>query len=488
MFCKGVNKLASIRKRGKNSYQIIVSCGYNINGKKLIKTKTVKRPANMTDKQWEKELNKLVLEFEMQIEKGVYFEPSKFTVSDLITKWLEKRGKDFAIKTLSRYESMLNGRIKTALGHLKLEQIKPLHLLDFYSNLQESGIREDTKYIATPDFKELINSNKINSKELAAAANMSERTLKGVLSGKSTTTAYQITVALKKKFNTDVKFSKLFTPASPLKPLSNKTIQHYHRVLSVMFNDAVSWGIMKENPCSKVKPPKVERKEMQYLDEKETYKLLKCLEAEDIKTQTLFTLALVTGCRRGELCGLQWEHIDLDKGLINIKQSATYTAKTGIQIKQPKTTSSIRTISIPNSTIQLLKKYRKWWLKQKISVGDMWQKEDKERLKDDWKDPEWVFTTWNGYIMHPDSLTAAFKDFLRKHELPNIRLHDLRHTAATMLVHAGLNVRAIASRLGHANPNVTLSVYSHTLQSADKEAANMMENLINKNKSEEINI
>src|SRR5690606_464343 len=114
--------MASIRKRGKNSYQITVSCGYDINGKKLIETKTIRRPPGITDKQWEKELQKIALEFEMQVEKGEYYEPSKITVADFIDKWLEEHGKNLEIKTLYRYQGMLNGRIKEALGHLKLDQ------------------------------------------------------------------------------------------------------------------------------------------------------------------------------------------------------------------------------------------------------------------------------------------------------------------------------------------------------------------------------
>jgi integrase len=79
--------------------------------------------------------------------------------------------------------------------------------------------------------------------------------------------------------------------------------------------------------------------------------------------------------------------------------------------------------------------------------------------------------------MHPDTVTDIFKKFIKRHNLLDIRLHDLRHTSCTMLINAGLNVRAIASRMGHANANVTLTVYSHALKSADREAANILENL-----------
>jgi len=405
--------LASIRKRGKKSWQIIVSCGYDINGQKLTKTKTVKKPPNKTDKQWEKELQKIALEFELQVKKGEYYEPSKITIAEFIDKWLEEHGKNLEVKTIYRYQGLLNDRVKEAIGHFKLDQIKPLHLLDFYQNLQEDGIRKDGK--------------------------------KG--------------------------------------GLSSKTIQHYHRVLSAMFESAVKWGMMKENPCSRVSPPKLERKEMRFLDEEGISKLMECLSKENIKYRAIIELFLVTGCRRGEIAALQWDNVDLDKGIIHIKQAAVYTPATGIVVKKPKTPSSIRKIKIPSSTVELLKNYRKYWLSEKLKAGDLWQKEEREMLGNAWQDPEWVFTTWNGCIMHPDTYTDIFKKFIKKHNLPNIRLHDLRHTAATLLIHAGLNIRAVARRLGHANANVTLGIYAHALESADETAANVIEEYINQNQN-----
>src|SRR5690606_30655798 len=121
-------------------------------------------------------------------------------------------------------------------------------------------------------------------------------------------------------------------------------------------------------------PPKAERKEMHCLDEEGVSRLLECLENENIKNQAIIELLLVTGCRRGEIAALQWDNVDLDKGIIHIKQAAVYTPSTGIVVKQPKTLSSVRKIKLPASTIELLKNYRKYWLAEKIKVGDLWQK------------------------------------------------------------------------------------------------------------------
>ncbi len=404
--------MASIRKRGENSYRITVSLGYTPDGKKLKRTKTVKLDPGLTERQREKELQRQATLFEEAVQRGTYFEPSHFTVSTFAEKWIEEHGKSLANKTKLRYEGILKGRVAKALGHLKLEQLKPMHLLEFYGNLQEDGIREDGR------------------------------------GGR----------------------------------LSNSTIQYYHRVLSAMLADAVRWGLLKENPCEKVKPPKITSKEMPQLDEGNIRKLLAALETEPLKYRAIIELALVTGCRRGELVALQWKkHIDLDDGTLHIQQSVEYTPATGVRIKPPKTRSSVRQIAIPASTVQLLKQYRKWQLEQKIKIGDLWQKEEKVKQGDLWEDPEWVFATWDGYIIHPDSVTSIFNKFLKRHNLPHIRFHDLRHLAATILIHEGLNVRAVAGRMGHANPDVTLRVYSHVLQSADRQAADIMEGIFKKN-------
>ena len=475
--------MASIQKRSETSFRIIVSTGYDANGKKIIKMRTTRRPVGFTDKAWQKELDRQAAEFESSVLSGTYFKPADYKLSEFITKWLEEHGQNLENKTLFRYEGMLNGRVNTAMGHLKLDQIKPMHLLDFYKNLAEVGIREDTCYTALHSFEELLKEKSISISDLAKGSDISERTLKGILAGRATNRAGKIVKALNTHFNLNRKLEKLFTPAAEVKSLSSKTIGHYHRVLSVMFSDAVRWGFMKENPCEKVQPPKVAQKEMKYLDEEEVSRFLECLQDEPIKTQAMIMTALVTGCRRGEIAALQWPMIDLNDLSINVCQSAAYTPDKGIVIKRPKTPSSIRKIAIPETAAVILKQYRKWQMSQKLKVGDQWLKETREECEatgKEFNDPEWVFSTWNGHNIHPDTLTDTFKKFLTRHGLPDIRLHDIRHTACTMLLHAGLNVRAVASRMGHANPNVTLSVYAHALKSADREAANILGNMTSK--------
>ncbi|ACL76197.1 site-specific integrase [Ruminiclostridium cellulolyticum] len=405
--------MASIRQRGENSFQVTVSNGYDSKGKKLLKTKTINIDPRLTEKQREKELQKQVVLFEEEVKSGSYYEPTKMTMSEFIELWLDKKKNNIESKTHQGYSGLLKGRVLKVMGDTKIIDLKPLHLINFYENLQELGIREDGR------------------------------------EGK----------------------------------LSTNSILHYHRALNAMFGDGVRWGLIKENPCSKVRPPKVVKKEMSCLDEDQIPQLISALCNEPIDISTFITLDLVTGLRRGELCGLQWDNVNLKDNTIVVEQAVSYTPETGTIIKTPKTKSSIRKITIPKTTSDLLSIYRKWWLEQKIKVGDQWQKSAREEVEKNgqtWEDPEYLFTTWDGYVMHPDTLTKTFKKFIKRNNLPDIRLHDLRHTAATMLIHAGLNIRAVAARMGHENPNVTLAIYSHALLSADKQAADVMGNLIKK--------
>lgn len=132
--------------------------------------KTIRRPEGLTEKAWQKELDRQAAEFESSVLKGTYFKPADYKLSEFVEKWLSEHGKNLESKTLFRYEGMLNGSVNAAIGHLKLDQIKPMHLLDFNNNLQEAGIREDTCFTALSTFEELLKEKHISISDLAKVA------------------------------------------------------------------------------------------------------------------------------------------------------------------------------------------------------------------------------------------------------------------------------------------------------------------------------
>ncbi len=500
------NGKGSIEKRDKDGYtwKLIISNGYSKEGKKIRQTRTVKVDGRTFDTRKKAAERQLSL-FLAETEKTDYIEPSKYTIEDFVAKWLEEyASKNLEHKTFYRYKELLQGRFCEVLGYKKLQELKPMHLLEFYGNLQESGIRKDMKYIAKPTLKELIKTHNIELDQLASSAGISIRTLNGVLSGNTTITAMNINIAISKIISeksgntTNIKLDNIFSPASEPKPLSNKTIQHYHKAISSMLNDAVQWQLIPSNPAARVQPPKVTKKEMPCFNEDQADIMLDALENEPLKYRLLITLALATGARRGELIALEWKNIDTDKNTIRIIHSVQYIPSKGLTIKEPKNKTSNRLISIPKSTMTLLKEYKVVQNAERVNAGDQWKGDEDDNIK-------YVFTTCFGEIMHPDTVSSWFPEFLKRHTeiinknetikddekklytLPITNSHSLRHSAATLLINQGLNVRALSNRLGHANTSTTMNIYSHALQSADKQAADMMENIITgkKNKSNE---
>ena len=263
-----------------------------------------------------------------------------------------------------------------------------------------------------------------------------------------------------------LKFEKSFEPSKPVKGLSNKTIRHHHRWISSILNQAVFWQVIPSNPAQRVKPPKVERMEAKYLDEKQTAKLLEIMEKESIQHRTMIKLFILSGLRRGEMCGLEWGDIDFENSLITVRRSSQYVSGKGIFTKETKTATSDRTIKLPKQAFEILKEYRKWQLEERLKMGNIWEDNDR------------IFTQFNGKPVHPDSISGFFTDLISKTDLPKVTIHSLRHTNITLLIAAGVLLRTVSYRAGHASTSITSEVYSHALRSADEMAAGVLEDII----------
>ena len=251
--------------------------------------------------------------------------------------------------------------------------------------------------------------------------------------------------------------------------LSGKTVLHHHRLLSKIFNTAVLWELIAVSPMKMVKPPKAARNVASFYNDEEVFTLIEHLNRLDesqFKYKVLTMLALFTGMRRGELVGLEWRDIDFDKRTIEICRTSQYLPGKGVFTKEPKTELSNRTITIPVSIVELLKDYK------------LHQEKYSQRLANLWKPSDRLFTTWNGDPMNPDTVTDWFGKFIKTHNLPHVTFHGLRHTNVSLLIADGVDIRTIASRVGHANPTTTLNLYSHMLKKSDQMAADRLEKRI----------
>lgn len=468
--------MAYIERRSETSWRISVSNGYDSNGKKLLERKTVEREPGYTDRQWEKELEALAVEFEREVKRGTVLDGNKITFSEFIDRWLtDYAEKQLELKTLSRYKDLLE-RIVPALGHIKLNKLQPTHFIQFYNNLAENGVRNDMKFVASEKLINFIKTKNIILKDLADSAGVKDRTLKGILAGKNTSVAEDVYKSLKNNFNIDLKFDDSFIAATEQKPLSNRTILHHHRLISSILTTAVQWQVIFSNPAERLKAPKVEKKEASHYEEETVEALLDLLEKEPIKYKTMTFLTVLLGLRRGELCGLEWTNIDLEDKKITICKSSQYIPKNvsngGLKTKKPKNETSERVIAIPELIIDILKEYKIWQNEEKLKCGDLWSKE--------WEKNPRLFVQWNGKPIFPDTITKWFQSFRNKNNLPDLTVHGLRHTNATLLIGQGVDVRTISNRLGHARTSTTTDIYSHALKRPDKEVAEKLDKLFNK--------
>jgi len=397
--------------------------------------------------------------FEERCKSGRFLDGSvKFAA--FAEKWFDDYAeKQLKAKTIEGYKSLM-GRINAAIGHMALDKIQPLHLMEFYKNLSESGIKQDIKYIASPKFNDVL--RKLTPTKLANMSGVSIETIRSCRAGKNILpkSAESICNAL------NMGISELFIQCGGSSKLTSNTVLHHHRLMASILSTAVHWQVLLNNPCNRVKPPKIEKKEARYLDEVQAAELLRCLDNEDIKYRLIINLFLYLGMRRGELCGLKWSDVDFDNRLIHIQRSNLYTKDKGIFEDTTKNNSSERVVKTDNEIIKLLAEYKIKCNADRVNAGDRWT------------DTGYIFTQWNGTPIHPGSITSWFWKFIKKYNLPPISAHSLRHTNATLLIANGTDLRTVSKRLGHSNMATTSIIYAHAVKSADERAAEALQDIL----------
>lgn len=419
--------MANIQPRKNKDGKIISYCirvhkGRDTNGKQL-------KPYTMTfffDEKWSEkkiqaELQKAATLFENECKKG-FVADNKQTFeryANYVIDLKERIGVKH--RTIVRYKELLE-RIKPAIGHYKLCDLKPQHLNAFYDQLSKDGINKAT-------------------------------------GGK----------------------------------LSSKTIIEHHRLIRTILAEAEKELLVPYNAASKATPPKNERKEANYIEIEDIERILFYSLQEPLKKQVALNLLIFTGCRRGEIMGLQWSDIDFKNNLINIKRTSLYSKDRGIYQDTPKTEQSKRSISVPAKVMELLRVYKKEYNTKRLALGTAWT------------DTGFLLVQENGKPMHPDTLTDYCSSFRTKYNniiekenkdrpktnklplLPHINPHAFRHSQASMLILSGLDCATVSKRLGHANISTTTNIYTHILHEADKKASDKLENiLLNQNKQKQV--
>lgn len=458
--------MASIEKRSGDTYRITVSCGYDSFGKKLRKSKTVTLNEGLTERQRDKELNRLAVLFETEVENGTFLDGNKITLKDFIEKWLEDYAeKNLAPATLHVYKMRLEKRVIPALGHLKLAKIQPHHLIEFYDNLSERGLRLDDIYDPSEETSNLL--KKKDHRGISQEIGISRLVFRKLMEGNPTNKATAEKIS--EYFKLD--FGKSFLQAYDNKPLSKNTISHHHKLLSSVLNTAVHWQLIPSNPAQRIKPPESQRTRAESYGEEEILALFNALEKAPINYKAMIYTVIYSGIRLSELAGLTWDNVDFEKKTLTVDKQRMYISGYGEIEKDTKTISGVRTISLPNTVLNLLITYKKHCIEQKLKLGTLWQGEE--------PGIGYIFLSPNGSPIFPLTPTKWFSEFIKKNNLPKIKFHGLRHSHASILIAEGVDIATVSERLGHSNKTITLNTYTHGIKSKDRDASDKLEELFN---------
>lgn len=425
----------NIQKRG-NSYRIKVFLGYDENNKQITKSVSY-TPKETAPTKIKKEVEAFAHDFENKVKNGEYYDGNNMTFSDFVEVWERDYAKDnISESILEGYKDNLNLYVLGTIGHLQLSKIKAPNIQSIYTNMKNKG-------------------------------------------------------------------------------LSPSTIKRVHAIISGIMKMAYKWELIESNPCSRCSLPKSSStKELQTFSVEQTERFLTALtltytkkvkaqervsevgkkfqvsgyeQTYNLPTQFIvyFNLAIYSGCRRGELIALQWKDIDYKHNSISITKSMAKTKAHGQIVKPPKTKSGNRVLTLPQHCFDLLKLWKREQKQLCEELGSYWKGKRDFEYNDNF-----IFIQDNGEAMNLDTPSHKFKEIIDMYnnqycekepeKLPYIRLHDLRHTNATLLISQNMDIATVSKRLGHSKTSVTLDIYTHALAENDEKASNVLEELLHK--------
>ena len=438
--------MANIEKRG-NRVRIVVSDGLDVNGKQIKRYLTY-TPKETAPKKREKEILAVAVEFERQVKSGKYYDGNKMSFIEFSAVW----EKEWAVYNITEsvklsYIAILKRHIFPEIGALKISKISTLHCQKIVNKLNESGK----------------------------------------------------------------------TPA---------TVKRVFAAMNSVFRYAYKMRIIEENPCDRCTLPKMQHdSDLHYWELEQAKRFLAFLDqpypveygkrkrtdktgnqydvtgyTSDHRTplqfKVFYTLAIYGGFRCGELLALRWNDVYFDERTISINKAVAHLPHEQ-KIKAPKTPAAIRDIVLPEVCFDLLKLWREEQQRLSISLSNVWK-----GYKGKEYDHNYIFiqndgsmmSLWtpgkkfsqiiNHYNESIESLALKAKDkkdqdAIKEMKLPMIRLHDLRHTSATLLLGNNVDIETVSRRLGHAKASITLDVYGHAMKSKDKTASDKLDSLFN---------
>lgn len=260
---------------------------------------------------------------------------------------------------------------------------------------------------------------------------------------------------------------QLITAAQQAKPLSVKTALNYYGCMKTMLAAAVRIGLLEYNPMDRVQRPKKRKKKKATLPEAEVVSLLQLIITEaDTPLKLAVLLAMLCSLRLGEVGALQYSSVDWNAGTITVDRSLKYTPATGAFIAETKTDAGDRVITLPPSMIRIMR--------DAMWADVMEEQDDPEH----WKGAGWIVHSRHGARANKDTPSKWFRKFADEHGYQGLTFHGLRHVHATILLQHKVDLQSVSSRMGHADPSVTLRAYADAMPARDQDAAVTMDQLL----------
>jgi len=466
--------MAHVRKRnGKKglTFTITASLGYDEKGQQIRKFTTFKPPDGITPGKAEKLTNEYAVLWEERIRGYVALDENR-TFRELVDWYYDQVAPSILKESVRRNSrNLLEVYVLPPIGNVKLKNITPQMLDSLFHELLTNGRKRELFRLR--DVHALDGKKRWLTKEghIGSCA-VPWRLARGKTAEKET--CEKIAKAL------SVKFSDMFEDGTGSRALAPASVTRIRKHIASVMSAAVRKEIMVRNPAAKTTPMSSERRAEVFLDENQSAMLLQALDDCDIQFKTMVSTLLLTGMRGGELCGLMWENLDLEQGVIYIKQNLVYCPAKGEYayiLQKPKTKNSERYIMIPRSLVDMFKEHKASQDEKKALCGGALFHLDM------------VFIGEKGGFYGEKVLYTQFKKLAKKIGLPDkIHIHGLRHTTASLLINGGVSAKAVSDQLGHANTTITNDLYAHIFASSKVKSMQVLElALLNGSKTNDVN-
>lgn len=433
--------MPSIKKRG-DTFRIMVSLGYDMDGHQIRKTTTFKPPENVTPGKAEKLATAYAYEFEKRCQ-GMVNMNENIRFSELC-EWYYDQIAVHKLKPSTYYNNrkIIDCYVMPYLGNMKLKDINTARIDALFNELYRHGRKREMFRLRDPNLipegtrRPVSRRSKVN-------LNMVKTCIEGVPVMRDTAERLAATLSMKLK---DA-FVKVESDDTGLDVGSIKRVR---TALSPIFSTAVKKELLLKNPVTNATTPgNTEPEEKEFLDADQCRQLLSFVdEMGNPQVARAVKTLLYTGMRVGELTALHWAEVDMENATLLVKYNL-YRLDGEYHLTTPKTKSSARLITLPPQVIEIFKEQKAWQEKRKAEVGSRWIERDA------------VFTGQFGEYLNKTYINTEFKKLLKKHDFPNIHIHDLRHANASLLINMGVPVKVISEHLGHCDTRTTENIYAH---------------------------